>query len=106
MVAMPDSASLAWSRPDAPHQLDRQIVEEGQLRRRVDEAEAIGFGHLRADLGEVLGARHAHRDRQSDLLAHALRIASATAHGRAEEVGGAGDVGEGLVDRDCVRLTA
>ena len=56
---------------DAPHQLDRQVVEERELGRGIDDDEPVGLGRLRGDLRQVLGARHADRDRQSELRPHA-----------------------------------
>ena len=58
-------------RADAPHQLDRQVVEPLELDRGVDDDEAVGLGHLRGDLGEMLCPRDADRDREADLLADA-----------------------------------
>ena len=62
-------AALGESRPgrrtDAPHQLDRQIVQEGELGPGIDDHQPVGLGDLRGDLGEVLRARHADGDRQS-----------------------------------------
>ena len=53
-------------RADAPHQLDRQIVQEGELGAGIDHHQPVGLGDLRGDLGQMLGARHADRDRQAE----------------------------------------
>jgi hypothetical protein len=49
-------------RADAPHQLDRQIVKEGELAVGIDHHQAIGFCGLRGDFRQMLGARNADRD--------------------------------------------
>jgi hypothetical protein len=46
-------------RPDAPHQIDGQGMQEGNLVLRIDDDQSVGFGDLRSDLGEILGARDA-----------------------------------------------
>jgi catechol 2,3-dioxygenase-like lactoylglutathione lyase family enzyme len=47
---------------------------------RIDDYQPVGLGHLRGDLREVLGARHADRDREPELRPHA-----ASAHRRARD---------------------
>lgn len=88
----------ACDRPDPPHQADRQVVQESQLGRGVDDHKPIGLGHLRRDLGKVLGAGDADRDRQAELTAHPPADLDCYVLGGTEEVGAAGDVGERLVD--------
>jgi len=46
-------------RAHSPHQLDRQVVKEIELALGIDDHQPVGLGHLRGDLREVLGARHA-----------------------------------------------
>src|SRR5689334_19420781 len=46
----------------SPHQLDREIMQEGKLALRVDDHKAVGFGHLRGNLCEMFGTGHADRD--------------------------------------------
>src|SRR5262245_23065653 len=54
----------------SPHQLDGEIVEEGKLALRVDNHEAVGLGHLRGNLREMLGACHPDRDRKANIGPH------------------------------------
>ena len=82
----------------APHQIDGQVVQEGELGRGIDDQEAIGLGRLRGDLGEVLGARQAHRDGQAQLRAHAAADRLSDLARRTEQRSCACEVSEGLVD--------
>ena len=50
-------------RAHAPHQFDRQVVQEFELFFRGDHDEPVRFGDLRSDLGEVFRACDADRDR-------------------------------------------
>jgi hypothetical protein len=43
-------------RADAPHQFDRQIVQEGKFGRRIDEDQPVRLRHLRGDLRQMFGA--------------------------------------------------
>lgn len=65
---------------------------------RIDHHQPVGLGHLRGDLGQMLGARHADRDRQAELGAHAAADRAGDLGRRAEQTGAAGDVGKRLVD--------
>ena len=91
---------LPSDRTDAPHEADGQRVEERPLVGRLDHDQPVRFGHLRRDLGEVLGARRADRDRQPDLVAHPGSDPPPDDIGLAEQAHGPGDVEEGFVDRD------
>ena len=103
IVVTPVSASRALrDRPDAPHQADRQVVQKRQLGRRVDDHEPVGLCDLRGDLGQMLGARHADRDRQAEFVAHPPPDRSRDLFRRAEQMRAAGDVGKGLVDRNAL----
>jgi hypothetical protein len=87
-----------WSHP--PHQLDRQVVQESQLGRRIDDDQAIRFGDLGGDLRQVFGARHTDGNRQPQLVPHARPDAGGDVGGRAEQPHRGGDVRERLVDGD------
>ena len=89
-------------RSDAPHQPDRQIVQEGELAAGIDDHQPVGLGHLRGDLGQMLGARHADRDRQAEFGPHAAADRGGDLLRRAEQMRAAGDVGKGLVDGDAL----
>src|SRR5262249_4524594 len=52
----------ASHRPHSPHQLDRQVVKEIQLRLGIDNHQPVRFGRLRGNFREMLGACHADRD--------------------------------------------
>jgi hypothetical protein len=84
---------------DAPHQPDRQVVQEPELARRIDHDEAVGLGDLRGDLGQVLGARHPDRDGEPELRPDAPADRRGDLGRGAEEMRAPRDVGEGLVDR-------
>jgi hypothetical protein len=58
-------------RTNAPHQLDREIMKETKLALRVDNHEAVRFGHLRGNLREMFGACHSDRDRETKFGPHA-----------------------------------
>ena len=94
--------SLPGDGPDPPDEPDRQRVEERSFAGRLHHDQPVGLGHLRGDLGEVLGAGRADRDRQPDLGAHALADAVADDLCRTEQVDRAGDVEERLVDGDAL----
>ena len=105
---LPDGAHAGLGQPgpgdraNAPHQLDRQVVQESEFGLRIDEHQPVGLGHLRGDLGQVLGAGDAHRDRQSQLRPHAAADGLRDRNRRAEQVFGPCNVGEGFVDRDAL----
>ncbi len=86
-------------RADAPHQLDRQVVKEFQFALGIDDDQPVGLGDLRGDLCQVLGARHADRDRQAELRLHAAPDGARNLGRRAEQMAAAGDVGKRLIDR-------
>jgi hypothetical protein len=85
-------------RPDAPQQLDRQVVQKIELSGGIDNQQAIGFGDLRGNLRQVLGAGHADRDRKTKLRPHTAAYCARDFSGRAEQMRASRDVGEGLVD--------
>ncbi|ESW64867.1 hypothetical protein X771_24470 [Mesorhizobium sp. LSJC277A00] len=85
-------------RADAPHQADRQIMQEGKFGVRIDHHQAVGLGHLRGDLGQMLGARHADRDRQAELCPDAPTHRGGDLGRRPEQMRAAGDVGKGFID--------
>ena len=101
MVLHPDLGEpRPGDRADAPHQIDRQIVKECELGLGIDDDQPVWLGDLRGDLRQVLGARHAHRDRQSEFRSYALPYRPGDLRRRAEEVRAARHVGERLVDGD------
>ena len=76
MVRIPCSASLALVTGPTPHiRLDRQIVEERELGRRIDHDETVRLGNLRGDLGQVLGPRHPDRNGRPSSTRTRRRIA-------------------------------
>jgi hypothetical protein len=85
--------------PDPPQAPHRQRVEEGQLVGRRDHQQAVGLGHLAGHLGQELGARHAHRDREPHPLAHLAPQPGGDVGRRPGQAPQAADVEEGLVDR-------
>lgn len=89
-------------RADAPHQRYRQVVQKGELGAGLDHHQAVGLGHLRGDLGEMLGSRHADRDRQAELGLHAAADGSGYLLRRPEQMRAAGDVCKGFIDRDAL----
>src|SRR6516165_1163500 len=88
----------ASNRADSPHQLDRQIVKEIQLGLGIDYHQPVGFGHLRGNLCQVLGARHADRDWKAKLCAHTTTYCSRDLRRRTEKMGASHNVSKGLVD--------
>ena len=97
-------ADLGQPRPGdrahAPHQLDGQIVQELQFGVGIDDDQPVGLGHLRGNLRQMFGARHADRDRQAKLRPHAAPDRPRDVGRRAEEMGAARHVGKGLIDGD------
>ena len=87
---------------DAPHQADRQVVEEREFRFGIDHDQAVRLGDLRCDLGQMLGPRHPDRDRKPELGTNALTDQSSDLGRGAEEMRASGDVRESLVDRDTL----
>ena len=77
---------------------DRQAVQESELRVRIDNHQPIGLGHLRGNLGKMLGARNADRDGQTNLCPHAAPYLGRDCGRRTEQMGATLDVGDGLVD--------
>ena len=85
-------------RADAPHQVDRQAVQELQFCSRIDLHHAVGLGDLRGDLRQMFRSRHADGDRQAEFITDPSPDLARDLFRRAEQVGAAGDVGKGLVD--------
>ena len=85
---------------DAPHQADRQIVEELEFGRGIDHDQAVRLGDLRGDLRQVLGARHPDRNGETEFGPNASADRGGDLGRGAEEMRATRDVGEGLVDRD------
>ena len=85
-------------RAHSPHQLDRQVVKEIELGVGIDNHQPVGFGHLRGNFRQMLGARHADRDWKAKLCPHAAPYRACNFSRRTEEMGAPSDVGEGLVD--------
>jgi hypothetical protein len=100
MVWTPISANALCGRTYSPHQLDRQIVKEIQLGFGVDDHQAVGFGHLRGNLREMLGAGHANGNWKTNLDSHTAPYRRCNLGRRTEKMGATRDIGEGLVDRD------
>ena len=71
-----------------------------QLGSGVDDHQAVGFGHLRGNLREMLGAGHTNRDWKTNLDSHTPPYRSCNLGWRAEKMGAACDIGEGFVDGD------
>jgi hypothetical protein len=88
-------------RADAPEALDRQRVQEVQLLAGPDLEQAVRFSHCTRDLRQELGAGDADGDRQADLVPDGQAELSRDVPGRAANFVQAGDVEEGLVDRDA-----
>src|SRR6516165_8936030 len=86
------------NRAHSPHQLDRQVVKEIQLGLGIDNHQPVGFGHLRGNFREMLGACHADRDWKAELCAHATTYCSRDVRRRTEKVGASRNVSKGLVD--------
>src|SRR5262245_14038836 len=84
----------------SPHQLDWQIVKKIQLGSGIDDHQAVGFGYLRGNLREMLGAGHANRDRKTNLDSHTAPYRSCNLGRRAEKMGATCNIGEGFVDGD------
>lgn len=76
------------------------MVKESELRIGIDNDEPIGFGHLRSNFRQMLGARDTNRNRKTKLRAHALADGHRDFRRRTEQMGAARDVGKGLVDGD------
>ena len=87
-------------RTDAPHEADREGVEEGSFLSRLDHHQTVRFGHLRGHLRQVLRPRGSDRDRQADLGPYPFADPGTDHGGRTEQVGRPGYVKECLVDRD------
>ncbi len=105
---LPDRREPARAQPpgrrraDAPERLDRQRVEEGPLAARRHDQQAVRLGDGAGHLGEELGRRHAHRDRQPHLLAHAPAQVRRDLGRRARDPLEPAHVEEGLVDRQAL----
>ena len=77
-------------------------MKELELAFGIDDDQPVGLGHLRGDLRQVFGARHPHRDRQSQFGPHATADRLRNFNRRTEETHRARDVGESLVDGDTL----
>src|SRR5215831_14879545 len=88
----------ASHRPHSPHQLDRQIVKEIQLRLGIDNNQPVRFGHLRGNFREMLGACDADRDWKAKLRAHTTTYCSRDLRRRTEKVSAPRNVSKGFVD--------
>jgi hypothetical protein len=75
-------------------------MKEIKLSLGFDNHQAVRLGHLRGDLREMLGARHAYRDRQSNFGPHTVSNRFGNFGRRTEEMGAAPNIGKGLVDGD------
>jgi hypothetical protein len=73
-------------------------VKKIELGLGIDDRQPVGLGNLRGDLREMLGARHADRDREPELRPHAASNRLRNFGGRTKEMGAPRDVGKGLVD--------
>lgn len=98
----PLSASLARVTGPTPH-----ISWTGghgglELGPGIDHDEPVGLGDLQGDLGEMLGPRHADRDRQTELGPDPSADRGGDLGRSPEEMRAARDVSEGLVDRDAL----
>ena len=100
----PISASRALvDRADAPHQLDRQVVQEGELGRRDRRPPARrAWRPARRSWPDAWCARRRPRSAGRARRARGARIVAGDLGRRAEQMRAAGDVGEGLVDRDAL----
>src|SRR5262245_45307775 len=88
----------ASHRPHSPHQLDRQVVKEIQLRLGIDNHQAGRSGRSRGNFREMLGACHADRDWKAKLRAHTTTYCSRDLRRRTEKVSASRNVSKGLVD--------
>ena len=103
MVLMPRSASRRWATGPTPHMRPTgNGSRNSRSAPRLDDDQPVGLGDLRRDLGQVLGAGHADRDRQAELARDPPAQQGGDRRRRAEEVGRAGHVEERLVDRDAL----
>ncbi len=84
----------------APHQLDRQVVQENELGCWVHNHQPVRLGDLRGDLGEVLGARHADGDRKSQLPPDLPAYLRCNLDRPTEQAFAPGDVGKRLINRE------
>jgi hypothetical protein len=66
----------------------------------IDDHQSIGLRHLRCDFREVLGARHADRDRQAKLRPHAAADRLRNFSGRTKEPSAARHISKRFVDRN------
>src|SRR5436853_3671827 len=85
-------------RAHAPHQIDRQVVKELELGCGIDDDQPVGLGYLRGYLGEVLGARHSHGDRKSQLLPYSAPNGFRNLRWWTKETFTPSDIGERLVN--------
>src|SRR5262249_8934385 len=74
--------------------------KEIELGLGIDHYQPVGLGHLRGNFCEVLGARHANRDRETQFRPHAAANRCCYFGWRPEEMDRARDIGKSLVHRD------
>src|SRR4029453_12516515 len=88
-MATPDIPRFGWNVrwrytgiAKDPFRQDHEI-RQGRKGRGlgVDDHQAVGFGHLRGDLREMLGAGHANRDWKTNFDSHRRRTAAAISDG-------------------------
>ena len=88
--------------PDTPQPVDGQRVEELQLPIRLHDQQPIGFADSAGHLGEELGSRDTHGDRQADPLPHLPPQRRGDLARCAGDPAEAADVEECLVDGDSL----
>ena len=92
--------------PHAPEVPNRQCVEEVELRPRRDDEGAVRLRHTACDLGQELRLRPPNGYRQAGLRSHAASDPFRDRGRRPEQVNGAPDVDECLIDRDRLNKRA
>ena len=91
-------------RADAEQAPDQQRVQHRVHVLRADHREPVGLAHLRAELREQLVVRHADRGREPGAVADAPLDLARHVVAAAEQADAAGDVEEGLVERQPLDL--
>jgi len=74
------------------------VVKEFQLGVGIDNHQPVGLGCLRGNFRQMLGARHANRDRKAKLRPHTVADCARNLGRRTEEMGASRDIGKRLVD--------
>ena len=75
-------------------------MKELELGRRINDDQAVWLRNLRGDLRQMLGPRHADRDRKTEFASDPPPDRSRDLGRRPEEMRAARDLDESLVDRD------